>query len=337
MWLHELQMLLTLPRAQQFEALKRLREVAGQNSAGEEWNSVFGTQSVYEAWTQLPLMQHVYTANRAILRPLLEQRSPWHIVEIGGGNGALWQGFFSAQERGVLTLIDPNPEVHATVAAVLPAGIELHSHVARVENVELPDADGVVCSLMLHHIAGRDRDQRNIFQMAGPGKREILQRCVQAVRTRRGLCLLNEADVYNEIDLEPSDPVLIEHFIDVYVRRAAMAVATALEQNAIDISLKQRWEIILRHWCLDQVNLAFVSREERDVYELDVAQWLRLLRQAGAQVLSHTYTDEWYLFHQYVFSANERGGHMRRTHILSLFSYVYSCIHSSCFTACSNS
>ncbi len=306
MWLNQLQQFLTLPRAHQFEALRRLREVAGRDSAGEEWNSVFGTQSVYEAWTQLPLMQHVYNANRAILRPLLEQRSPWHLVEIGGGNGALWQDFFHVQERGVLTLIDPNPEVHATVAAVLPSGIELHSHIAHVENVELPEADGVVCSLMLHHIAGLDCDQRSLFQMNGPGKREILQRCVQSVRTRHGICLLNEADVYNEIDLEPSDPALIEHFIDVYVRRAAMAVAIALEQSSIDLSLKQRWEIILRHWCLDQVDLALVSREERDVYELDVAHWLQLLRQAGAQVLSHTYTDEWYLFHQYVFAANEQ-------------------------------
>ncbi len=305
MWLNQLQQFLTLPRAQQFEALKRLREVAGQNHAGEEWNSVFGTQSVYEAWTQLPLMQHVYAANRAILRPLLEQRSSWHLVEIGGGNGALWQDFFHTRERGVLTLIDPNPEVHDTVAAVLPAEIELHSYIAPVENVELPEADGIVCSLMLHHIAGLDRNQRSLFQMDGPGKRETLQRCVQAVRTRRGICLLNEADVYNEIDLEPNDPALLEHFIDVYVRRAAMAVATALEQSTIDISLRQRWEIILRHWCLDQVDLALVSREERDVYELDVAHWLQLLRQAGARVLSHAYTDEWYLFHQYVFTANE--------------------------------
>ena len=306
MWQNQLRQFLILPRAQQFDALKGLREVVGQNSTEEEWNSVFGTQSVYEAWTQLSLMQHIYVANRAILRPLLEQRSPWHLVEIGGGNGALWQGFFHAQERGVLTLIDPNPEVHTTVASVLPSGIELHSHIARVENVELPEADAVVCSLTLHHIAGLDRDQRSIFQMDGVGKREILQRCVQAVRTRHGLCLLNEADVYNEIDLEPSDPALIEHFIDVYVRRAAMAVATALEQSTVDISLKQRWEIILRHWCLDQVDLALSSREERDVYELDVAHWLQLLRQAGAKVLSHTYTDEWYLFHQYVFTANAR-------------------------------
>ena len=130
MWLKQFEQFLTLPCAQQFEALRRLREVAGQNSSPAEWNSVFGTQSVYEAGTQLPLMQHIYGANRAILRPLLEQRSPWHLVEIGGGNGALWQGFFHAQERGVLTLIDPNPEVHATVAAVLPSGIELHSHIA---------------------------------------------------------------------------------------------------------------------------------------------------------------------------------------------------------------
>ena len=131
---------------------------------------------------------------------------------------------------------------------------------------------------------------------------------MQSVRTRRGIRLLNEADVYNEIDLEPSDPALIEHFINIYVRRAAMAVATALEQSAIDLSIKRRWEIILLHQCLDQVNLALSSREERDVYEPDVAHCLQLLRQAEAQILSRTYTDEWYLFHQYVFAADEREG-----------------------------
>ncbi len=305
MWLERLQHLLVLPRAHQFEALRQLR-VGKELQYVEQWNSAFGMESVYEAWTQLPLMQQVYVSNRAILRPLLEQRPNWHLIEIGGGNGALWQGFFHAEEKGVLTLIDPVPEVHAAVAAVLPPGIELRSHIASVESVQLPEADGIVCSLMLHHIAGLDGQQRTTFGMNGPGKREILQECVQAVRTRHGLCLLNEADIYNEIDLEPSDPVLIEHFLDVYVRRAAMAVATALEQgDDIAVSLKQRWEIIVLHWCLDQVNLALSSREDRDVYELDVVHWLQLLQQAGAQVLKHTYTDEWSLFHQYVFTANE--------------------------------
>ena len=301
MWLEQLRQILVLPRIQQFEALKRLREVKEQEQV-EEWNSAFGAESVYDAWTQLPFMQQLYTANRAILRPLLNERPHWHLVEVGGGNGALWRNFFSEQDRGTLTLIDPVPEVHAAIAAILPSGVELDSRIARVENVNLPQADALVCSLMLHHIAGQDARQRKNAGMDGNGKFEILQQLVAAVRLRRGLCLLNEADVYNEIDLVSGEPTLVEHFIDVYVRRAAIAVATALEQHSLPASLRQRWEIILLHWCLDQIDLAFAPLEQRDVYELDVSRWLEVLQRANAHVLQHRYTDEWYLFHQYAFT-----------------------------------
>jgi len=305
MWLEQLQHLLILPRAQQFVALKRLREIKEQEYM-EEWNSAFGVKSVYDAWTQLPFMQQLYAANRMILRSLLDQRSYWHLIEIGGGNGALWKDFFYEQEQGMLTLIDPVPEVHTAVAGVLPPNVKLNSYVARIEDVDLPEADGLASSLMLHHIAGQDARQRSRFGMDGIGKFEILQRFVQAIQARRGLCLLNEADIYNEIDFEPGDPVLIEHFIDIYVRRAAMGVAVALEQLNVALSLKQRWEIILLHWCLDQVDLALATREQRDVYELDVPHWLSLLQRADAHVLEHCYTDEWYLFHQYIFTAAEQ-------------------------------
>lgn len=300
MWLEQLRQVIVLPRRHQFEALKRLRQAKEQEQV-EEWNSAFGVESVYDAWTQLPFMQQLYSANRAVLRPLLDQRSHWHLVEIGGGNGALWRDFFHEQDRGTLTLVDPVPEVHAAVAAILSPGVELDSRIARVENVELPQADALVCSLMLHHVAGQDAQQRNRVGMEGSGKLEILRHFVEAVRSRHGLCLLNEADVYNEIDLESGEATLVEHFIDVYVRRAAMAVATALEQRSLPTSLRQRWEIILLHWCLDQIDLAFATLEQRDVYELDVSRWLSLLQRADGRVLQHGYTDEWYLFHQYIF------------------------------------
>ena len=115
-------------------------------------------------------------------------------------------------------------------------------------------------------------------------------------RRRDGTGLLNEADCYNELDLPPGDPVLVDHFLDVYVRRTARAIAHASGQAGVDAQLRQAWEAILRHWCLDQVDNAFLPREQRDVYELDAVHWIDLLQQAGTQQVTHRYTDEWNLF-----------------------------------------
>ena len=300
MWEEKLNEFAQLPRGQQFAALQQLR-AANKASEYEAWNTAFGSASLYDAWTQLPFMQGLYQHNRAIIQKTLQERSNWHIVEIGGGNGALWQNFFHTQQAGMFTLIDPHAEVHGTVAARLPEQVTFQSVIERVEQAEIPEADVLVCSLTLHHVAGLDAVQRKTFGFQGDGKKEILQRCIQAVRKRQGIGILNEADCNNEIDLAPGDPVLVDHFLDVYVRRAARAIAYALEQPDIDVSLKQCWESILRHWCLDQIDNALLSRAQRDVYELDTSRWLDLLETVGARDVSHQYTDEWNLFQQYVF------------------------------------
>ncbi|QBD75243.1 methyltransferase domain-containing protein [Ktedonosporobacter rubrisoli] len=300
MWIEKLNELILLPREQQFAALQQLR-AANKEAEYEAWNTAFGAASLYDAWTQLPFMQRLYRHNRAIIQRILQERSNWHIVEIGGGNGALWQNFFHTQQAGKLTLIDPHAEVHRTVAARLPEQVTLQSVVDRVEQVEIPEADVIVCSLTLHHVAGLDAGQRRTFGFSGDGKKEILQRCVQSVRKRQGIGIINEADCYNEIDLAPEDPVLVDHFLDVYVRRAGRAIAYALEQPGLDEAQKPYWESILRHWCLDQVDYALLSRAQRDVYELDVSHWLGLLETVGAYTVLHQYTDEWNLFQQYVF------------------------------------
>lgn len=118
--------------------------------------------------------------------------------------------------------------------------------------------------------------------MTGDGKLEILRRVVAALRSRSGIGILNEADCYNDIPLSPGDETLVDHFLDVYVRRAARAVAHAIDSAPTDFTLTEAWEAILRHWCIEQVDYAFRSREERDVYELDVTSWVRLLAEAGA-------------------------------------------------------
>lgn len=304
MWQEALRTILLQPRAQQREQLRALLASVG-DEASEAWNTAFSPDSLYEAWTRLPLMQGLYAANRDVLRPLLDSRPDWHIVEVGGGNGVLWRGSLRQDARGTLTLIDQTAACHAAVAAALPPGITLRSVVAKAEETDVPEADAIVCSLTLHHVAGLDATQRAAHGMNGPGKAEILRRFVGALRARGGIGILNEADAHNEIDLPPGDPTLIDHFIDVYVRRCAVAVLDALETTAADVSVHQRWEAIIRHWCIAQVEQAAAPTALRDVYELDVGRWLELLRRAGATVRAHQYTDPWHLFHQYVFAADD--------------------------------
>jgi hypothetical protein len=60
----------------------------------------------------------------------------------------------------------------------------------------------------------------------------------------------------------------------------------------------------LLHWFVDQPErCGFAPLSARDVYELQVAQWLELLDRAGARVHSYRCTDAWRLFYQYLFSA----------------------------------
>jgi hypothetical protein len=300
MWAEELRQVVSLPRAHQYSAIQQLR--AQHSGTGQEqWNTAFGPLSLYDAWTRLPVMQALYRSNRAVIDDALQNRADWHIVEIGGGNGALWEGLPPARSRGTFTLIDPHPEAHTAVAAKLPESVTFRSRITSVEHVDIPEADIVLCSLTLHHVAGRDAAQRHALGLKGGGKSEILQRCVAAVQHKDGVGVLNEADIHNDIDLAPGDPVLIDHFIDVYVRRTACAVAQAIDTVGDDRSLHEAWEAILRHWCLDQVDNALLPIDQRDVYELDTSRWVSLLRNAGAKDVAHRYTDEWNLFQQYTF------------------------------------
>ena len=272
-WSHALSEVVALPREEQLEALRRLHSSYPAHSA-EAWNTAFNGESLYAAWTTIPLLQDLYRHNRTVIRPLLDQCEKWHIVEIGGGNGALWRDFLHPDERGYFTLVDPDPGAHRAVASTLPKGIAFDSIVAPVEAAELPAANLVVCSLALHHIAGRDTAERQAHGLSGPGKCELLARFVEAVRSQRGRCILNEADVYAEIDRTDLDP-----------------------------AARQKLETILLYWFVDQPERAGCAPlAARDVYELDVAHWLELLARAGTRVDNYRCTDVWGLFYQYVFS-----------------------------------
>jgi Methyltransferase domain len=299
-WKKTLDELVLLPRAHQFAAIEKLWTTYA-SSDYEQWNTAFGSQSLYDAWARLPFMRSLYSHNRSLIRQTLPGRSDWHVVEIGGGNGALWQDLLTTLHPGTLTLIDPNVDAHVAVTSRLPKQVAFRALNYDVERVEIPDADVIVCSLTLHHVAGMDKAQRRAFGLDGEGKKEILQRVVAAIRSRQGIAILNEADCYNEIDLASGDPVLVDHFIDVYIRRAARGIAVALEESGADAELLRAWELILKHWCIDQIALALAPRDQRDVYELDAAHWLGLLADVGARGISHRYTDTLHLFQQYTF------------------------------------
>ncbi len=294
--MHPVRALLDLPRRRQAAALSALRHSVDVPT-GEGWNTRFGPTSLFDAWTRTTLMTQLYAANRAALAPVVTRR-PFRIVEIGGGNGRLWEGFLPPEAEGELVVVDPMPDVHAEVARVLPPGVRLTPIHARVEDAHLPVSDAVVCSLTLHHVAGADALEREHHGLVGPGKLEVLRQLAASVRPRQGFIVLNEADVYCDLALAPGDPVLEDQLLDSYVRRCAHALLDDLA--AAEGEEARRLDAILWRWCVDQVALAHAPREQRDVYELDVSRWLALFRRAELRVTERRFTDDFGLFCQYL-------------------------------------
>lgn len=296
--------LLALPRSEQPAAVEAL--CCALPAAEEEpWNTAFGPTSLYHAFTRCSVAQTLHAANRAVLRPRLDARPGFRVIEVGGGNGALWEGLLRTDDHGEIVVVDPHPDGADGVRRVAPPGVRVRHIQAPVEDADLPDADGVVCSLVLHHIAGADRAQRAGVGLAGNGKLEALQHLRAAIAARDGWMVLNEADIYCDLGLAPGDALLIDRLLDSYVRRCAVAIVKDLRTRTdADAALKARWLQILRDWSLAQVHLAGnASYAARDVYELDVVSWLALLDRAGLAVESRRFTDRWMLFHQYVLTA----------------------------------
>ncbi len=299
-----LEAVLRLPRAAQPAGVRDLRDRL-PTSADEPWNSAFGDRSLYQAFARGTVAQGVHQANRAVLRRLLDARPQFRVVEVGGGDGSLWRGLLGPADVGEIVVVDPHADGALGVRAHVPPGVQVHHVQAPVQDVQLPEADAVVCSLVLHHVAGADAGQRASVALPGPGKLEVLGAFRASVQARDGRVLLNEADVYCDIGLLPGDPLLTERLLDSYVRRCATSLAADIAtRRDVEPGVRARWGTIIRDWCLGQVDLAANAPiAERDVYELDVLSWLALLDRAGLEVESRTFTDPWLLFHQYVLSA----------------------------------
>ena len=299
---------LALPRQAQPDAL---RQLSAQIEVGEleEWNSRFGTDTLFDAWTGNHLLRRLYQTNAQSLQRVLA--SDWTAIEVGGGDGRLWRHLVDI-EPGHLWVVDPSPEVHERLLAVLPPQIRLHSIVAPIEQAlsDLPAAEAIICSLTLHHVAGADAAQRHASGLSGVGKLEILHALREAISDKDGLILINEADIHCDLEIDSGSPLLTDRLIDSYVRRTARALCReiqSLEQNGDPDQRRQRLLALVKYWCLDQIDMALKPIEDRDVYELDVARWLALFKRADLSVQDHHFTDEWLLFHRYVLKANQPG------------------------------
>lgn len=291
--------ILALPRSAQPSAIRLALRQLPDPGPLEEWNTHFGPGSLFDAWTRTSVASGVYAANVEVLRTFLDGRPDWTAVEIGAGNGALWQRLLRTEDQGHLVAVDPVSQALDTLATHLPEGVRCTPVVGDIAEVAIPEADLVVCSLTLHHVAGRTRAERESVGLSGPGKTEVLARIADAIRPNRGVFVLNEADIHCEVDLPSGDPILVDRMCDSYVRRCGHAILEDLRRGP-DEDLAARWRHILRHWCLAQLRLADVPVAERDVYELDVSRWREVLSAAGLAIEEERFTDEVGLFRQYV-------------------------------------
>ncbi len=298
--------ILALPRTEQPAALRRLRASLSSADEPEAWNSRFGPGSLFDAWTRSTIVRGLHRENAAVLRRELSRRHSFLAVELGGGDGRLWAEALPPDARGELLVIDPEPEVEARVAAHLPEGVLLRFLPARIEDHiarggGVPICDVVVSSLTLHHVAGRDAQERQDHGIPGPGKHEVLEAIALALRPRDGLFVLNEADVHCEIDLPAGDPLLEDRLLDSYVRRCAPALLHDIATRPdADDDLRRRWAAVVLHWCIEQVDRAALPVDQRDVFELDVPRWRALLASAGLSIEHEVFTDRFGLFRQYL-------------------------------------
>jgi hypothetical protein len=201
--------------------------------------------------------------------------------------------------------VDPHPEGSAGVRAAVPDGVRVEHVVAGVEQAALPPCDAAVCSLVLHHVAGADAAERASVGLTGPGKHEALAALRGTLAARRGLLLVNEADVFCDLALAPGDPLLAERLVDSYVRRFAVSLRddACAALDAGDPQRAARLVDVARAWAFGQIHVADVPYAQRDVYELDVVSWLRAFDRAGLVVRTRVCTDRYGLFQQYVVEA----------------------------------
>jgi hypothetical protein len=300
-WTERLNKIITLPQRHQRDAIRVLSRNFKQ-IINENWNTLFGPESLYEAWSNILPMRNLYEVNRNVISKIISEKQNFTILEIGGGTGALWKNFFTSKHNGNYILIDPVEDSHIAVSKVIPENIPFFSLKKGIQQIEtLPNADIIICSLMLHHIPGIEYHENIKYGIESLGKGDILKKMLQSIKENDGIIILNESDVYTDIKLPPKSHLLYHRLIDSYVRRAAKSIAFMMETEDIQDELYLKLEQIILSWSLDQIEIVGnADLDKRDVYELDTIHWQELFDKIGAEIVNHKVTDEWHLFHQYI-------------------------------------
>lgn len=298
--------LLELPPAQQVAAARALIARLPAADPPEVWNTRFGPGSLFEAWTATSIARRVHREIVAELRPRVATPG-WRLVEVGGGDGSIWADVLVDAAPGEVFVVDLVPEAIDQVRARVPASVTVHGHIGSIQDAPLPDCDGLICSMTLHHVAGWDASERAEHGLVGPGKKEILEAFGVALRPRDGMGLLVEADVDCDLDLASGSPELAEHIFDSYLRRCGRAILADIADPSAPAAFKDRWHGLLRHWFLEQLSVAEVPVAQRDVYELTVPRWTQLIADAGLCLDAHRNVDDWALFQLYRFQSGPLG------------------------------
>lgn len=292
----QIETLLQLPREQQVAAARAL--IASLPAAeNEAWNTTFGAGSLFEAWTATSIARRVHSALAQALEPIVAKPG-FVVIDVGGGDGSVWTRAFTPDARGTLVVVDPLAEAAQRVAEVVPPGVHVESRIGSIQDVELPSADALVCSMTLHHVAGADADDRARNGLDGIGKLEVLQAFGRALQPS-GVGFLVEADVDCDLDLPSGSSQLADNIFDSYVRRCAVTVIDDLRNGPAE--MHPRWEHLLRHWFLEQLLVADLPITQRDVYELTVPRWTALIERAGLTLDQVRCVDHAQLFHLYRF------------------------------------
>jgi len=302
--IRELKEIMQLPHIVQPEKFVELAQKYTQEAPKiEESEFKLGLVSFFDAFTQTSFLQNVYQKNSETIRQKISTIENWRIVEIGGGNGALYQKLLTESDVGEIVLIDPVPQVHERVRQILPPGVILTSIIEHAENATIPDCDVLVMSLVLHHIPGIDVSKRTQYGFeATKGKLEVLQMCYASLVARNGICIVNENDLDTELDLEPNSMVLRNNFFDASIRRLAMGMCDEILSRADQVSLAliRQWKLLLGEWGVKFMRNADREVTHRHVYGLSVARWLQLFNRSGFFVESYRFTDNYCYLVQFV-------------------------------------
>ena len=304
--------LLALPAGEQVATARALIASLPTGEPPEAWNSAFGPGSLFEAWTRTSIARDVHGALAREVRQVTSQAG-FVLVDVGGGNGSLWHRVFDGTESGRLVVVDTLESAVDTVASAVDAvdwadgaGVSVERLVAPVQDVlgELPNCDGLVCSMALHHVAGADAADRAVHGLSGIGKTEILAGFGAALRERGGVGFLVEANVDCDLDLAPGELELADNIFDSYMRRCGRSILEDVrraEAAGSDADVLPRWRGLLRYWFLEQLAVVDVPFADRDVYELTVPRWVALIERAGLVLDDVRGVDAHRLFHLYRF------------------------------------